>query len=81
MTRSAAIAVLNGVLAAPVTRTVRNIPTEVSLGPDDGMPTECAASFDNLRVVPKSYLVDRLCVLDAARLAEACAALRAAVDC
>lgn len=81
MTRSAAIAVLNGVLAAPVTRTVRNIPTEVSLGPDDGMPTECAASFDNLRVVPKAYLVDRICVLDPARLPEACAALRAAVDC
>lgn len=81
MTRSAAIAVLNGVLAAPVTRTVRNIPTEVVLGPDDGMPEECAASFDNLRVVPKAYLVDRLCALDATRLAEACAALRASVDC
>jgi mRNA interferase MazF len=81
MTRSAAIAVLNGVLAAPVTRTVRNIPTEVALGPDDGMPEECAASFDNLRVVPKAYLVDRVCALDATRLAEACAALRASVDC
>jgi mRNA interferase MazF len=81
MTRSAAIAVLNGVLAAPITRTVRNIPTEMALGPDDGMPTECAASFDNLRVVPKAYLVDRVCVLEADRLAEACAALRAAVDC
>jgi mRNA interferase MazF len=81
MTRSAAIAVLNGVLAAPITRTVRNIPTEMALGPDDGMPTECAASFDNLRVVPKAYLVDRVCVLEADRLGEACAALRAAVDC
>jgi hypothetical protein len=48
-----------------VTRTVRNIPTEVSLGPDDGRPTECAASFDNLRVVPKAYLVDRVCAIDA----------------
>jgi mRNA interferase MazF len=81
MTRSAAISVLNGVVTAPVTRTVRNIPTELPLGPDDGMPTECAASFDNLRVVPKAYLVDRLCILNTARLAEACAALRAAVDC
>jgi mRNA interferase MazF len=81
MTRSAAIVVLNSVLVAPVTRTARNIPTEVSLGPDDGMPTECVASFDNLRVVPKACLVDRVCVLDAVRLAEACAALRAAVDC
>lgn len=81
MTRTAAIPVLNGVLAAPVTRTVRNIPTEVPLGRDDGMPTECAASFDNLRVVPKTHLVNRICALGSARLAEACTALHAAVDC
>ena len=81
MTRSAAIPVLHNVLAAPITRTVRSLPTEVRLGPDDGLPTKCAASFDNLRVVPKAYLVERLCSLDATRLIEACAALRAAVDC
>ena len=81
MTRSAAIPVLHSVLAAPVTRTVRNMPTELVLGPDDGMPTDCAASFDNLRVVPKAYLVDRLCTLLPMRLVEACRALRAAVDC
>jgi mRNA interferase MazF len=51
MTRSAAIPVLHNLLAAPVTRTVRNIPTELQLGSDDGMPSECAASFDNVRIV------------------------------
>jgi mRNA interferase MazF len=81
MTRSAAIPVLHSLLAAPVTHTVRNIPTEVSLGPDDGMPTECAASFDKLRVVPKAYLVDRICALRFTRLVEACTALCIAVDC
>jgi mRNA interferase MazF len=81
MTRSAAIPVLNTVLAAPITRTVRGIPTEVRLRVDDGMPTDCAASFDNLRVVPKAYLVDRVCSLDSTRMIEACRALRAAVDC
>ena len=81
MTRTAVIPVLNNVLAAPVTRTIRNIPTEVLLGPDDGMPTECAASFDNLLVVPKSHLVERVCALDAIRLIDACRAARAAVDC
>lgn len=81
MTRSAAIPVLHNVLAAPVTRTVRGLPTEVPLGFDDGMPAECAATFDNLRVVPKAYLVDRVCALDPARMLEACHALRAAVDC
>ena len=81
MTRSAAIPVLQNLLAAPITRTVRDIPTEVHLGPDDGMPSDCAPSFDNLRVVPKAYLVDRICALDPIRVVEACRALRAAVDC
>ena len=81
MSRSAAIPVLNSVLAAPVTRTVRGIPTELPLSPDDGIPADCAASFDNLRVVPKTNLVDYICALQPARLAEACTALRTAVDC
>ncbi len=81
MTRTAAVPVLHGVLAAPVTRTIRHIPTELVLGPDDGMPTECAASFDNLRIVAKAYLVERQCTLEPDRMVEACEAVRAAVDC
>lgn len=81
MTRSAAIPVLHSVLAAPITRTVRGIPTELALGVEDGMPQQCAASFDKLRVVPKALLVEKQCALDAIRLIEACRALRAAVDC
>lgn len=81
LTRTAAIPVLHGVLAAPVTRTVRNIPSELRLGPDDGMPVDCAASFDNLRVVAKANLVERQCTLEPVRLVEACGAVRAAVDC
>lgn len=81
MTRSGAISVLHNVLAAPITRTIRGIPTELRLGVEDGMPTECAASFDNLRVVPKAYLVERLCVIDQVLMVEACRALRVSVDC
>jgi mRNA interferase MazF len=81
MTRTAAIPVLHSVLAAPVTRTIRDIPTELRLGTSDGMPTECVASFDNLRVVAKAYLVERQCTLDPMRFTEACEALRATVDC
>ena len=81
MTRSAAIPVLHNLLSAPITRTVRHLPTELLLGPDDGMPADCAATFDSLRVVPKAYLVDRQCSLGAERMVEACVALRAAVDC
>lgn len=81
MTRSGAIPVLTSVLAAPVTRTVRGIPTELPLGAEDGMPVDCAAAFDNLRVVPKGNLTERICSLGPGRLADACAALRVAVDC
>ncbi len=81
MTRDAAIPVLTSVLAAPVTRTVRGIPTELALGRDDGMPADCAASFDNLRVIPKGNLTERICTLRPTRMAEACRALANAVDC
>lgn len=81
MTRDAAIPVLRTLLVAPVTRRVRGIPTELPLGPDDGMPEECAAGFDNLRVVPKAQLVERACALDPMRMIEACRAYRAASDC
>jgi mRNA interferase MazF len=81
MTRDAAIPVLTTLLVAPITRTIRGIPTEVSLGPDDGMPAECAASFDNLRVIPKAHLVGRVCVLGVERMADACRAAGTAIDC
>ncbi len=81
VTRNSAVPVLHSVLAVPITRTVRNIPNELRLGPEDGMPVECAASFDNLRVVPKAYLTSRQCILDQARMMDACRALRVAVDC
>ena len=81
MTRSAAIAVLHSVIVAPVTRTVREIPTELPIGRADGLPTECAASFDNLCVVPTANLIERLCILEDGKIAAACTALRNAVAC
>lgn len=81
ITRNAAIGVLNTVLAAPLTTTVRGIPTELRLGPDDGMPAECAASFDNLTVIPQASLTDHICTLDSAKLAQACVALGVATEC
>jgi len=81
VTRSDAIPVLNRIVVAPVTRTVRGIPTEVRFGPDDGLPTECAASFDNLQPINRHLLTERLGALDAARRGEICDALGALSDC
>ena len=80
VTRSEAVDVLWGIVVAPVTRTVRGIPTEVALGPDDGLPDNCAASFDNLQRISRSALTTR--VGDIAPRREAiCGALRALADC
>ncbi len=81
MTRPAAIPVLHQLVAAPVTRTIRNIPTELQMGPDDGMPQDCVASFDNLRVVSKALLIEHICTLGPDQLAQACTALRTALAC
>jgi mRNA interferase MazF len=81
LTRQAAIPVLTSVLVAPATRTIRGIPTEVTLTRDDGMPDECALSFDNLATVPKTLLTKRITLVPEARLDELCSALRAATGC
>jgi len=51
LTRDEVISLLNQVLAVPATRTIRGIPTEVALGPDQGMPSECVLSLDNVTLV------------------------------
>lgn len=80
VTRDAAIPVLGTILVAPVTRTVRDIPTEVPLGHDEGLPTPCAASFDNLQPVHKAWLTSRMGTLGP-RSHEICDALAALSDC
>lgn len=80
ITRSQAIAVLNRVVVAPVSRTVRGIPTEIALGPTEGLERDCAASFDNLQPVLRSALTERSGTLGP-RQHEICETLRALADC
>jgi mRNA interferase MazF len=81
VTRDEAIPVLTWILIAPVTRTVRAIPTEVLLGPDEGLAVDCAAAFDNLQPIRRGFLTDRLGALDPLRRTELCRALTALADC
>ena len=80
VTRSEALPVLTGVVVAPVTRTVRQIPTEITLGEAEGLHAECAASFDNLQRIHRTALTERVGDLGLRR-AQICAALRALADC
>lgn len=75
MTRDSAIGVLNSVTIAPITATIRSIPTEVVLTEDDGLPNTCAANFDNLQTVSKSNIGDRIAKLTARKMQEAASAV------
>lgn len=81
LTRDEAIPVLNQVLAAPATRTVRGIPTEVALDRSDGMPTECALALDNVASVRVSLLTTRITRLREGKMREICEALERATSC
>lgn len=64
MTRSSAIPVLTGVTVAPLTTTIRHIPTEVELFPEeDGVLDTCAANLDNLQTIAKAKIGSLLTVL------------------
>jgi mRNA interferase MazF len=75
LTRDSAIGVLNSVTIAPITSTIRSIPTEVVLTREDGLPNTCAANFDNIQTVPKNNVGDRIARLTARKMKEAAAAV------
>jgi mRNA interferase MazF len=64
MTRDSAIPVLTGLTVAPLTTTIRDIPTEVVLHPEiDGVLETCAVNLDNLQTIPKANIGSLVTVL------------------
>jgi mRNA interferase MazF len=77
-TRDEVIPALNNVVVvAPVTSTVREIPTCIAAGPDEGIDHDSVASFDNLAAVPKSVLTTRVGSLGLTGRQQICDALTA----
>src|SRR5438105_4097172 len=56
LTRSSALDFLHETTVAPITRAIRDIPTEVILTTEDGMPEECAINLDHVQTVSKNKL-------------------------
>lgn len=81
MSRSRIARLLHSVIAAPVTSTVRDIPTEVALSKAEGLVRDSVANFDSLQLVSRSSLIRRVGLLGDVKLADACRALRYAVGC
>ncbi|MFN0062219.1 MAG: type II toxin-antitoxin system PemK/MazF family toxin [Myxococcaceae bacterium] len=70
LSRTPAFLYLSKVLVAEVTTTIRNIPQEVRLGRTEGLRHPCVANFDNLHVVSKASLVERVGRLEPRRVHE-----------
>ena len=81
VTRSDAVSVLTWLVVAPITRSARHIPTEVVLGESHGLAVDCAASFDNLQPIRRSFLTTRVGRLGVEETNEICRALAALADC
>jgi mRNA interferase MazF len=76
LTRDSAISFLSGITVAPITSTVRDIPSEVYLTPEmDGVLTPCAVNLDNIQTVPKHKIGALLAKLSTARMGEMDSAL------
>ncbi len=79
VTRDTAIPVLNQIVVALVTGTVRGLPAEVPLGPEHGLARECVVNCDNLFTIPKRALGRRRGTLGPAETARLDEALQVAL--
>ena len=79
LTRNSAIPLLNALTVAPLTTTLRNIPTEVFLSPADGLLADCAVNLDHIQTVPKTQLGALIKSLPFDRMTEVQAAIRFAL--
>lgn len=70
LTRDSAIGILNTVTVAPITSTMRGIPTEVFLDRADGVSSNCAVNLDHIQTIPKNKVGTLLTTLSGHRMAE-----------
>lgn len=80
ISRDQANQVMQRVMVAPVTRTLRRAPSQLPVGDAEGLPVESVANFDDLVSVPKAMLVRHIGSLGP-RSFELCVALRGMADC
>jgi mRNA interferase MazF len=80
LTRDSVLEYLGEVTVAPITTTVRNIPSEVFLSKADGMPRECAINCDHLQTVSKGKLGTLITSLPKEKMAEVGRSIRFALN-
>ena len=80
LTRDSVLEYLGEVTIAPVTSTVRDIPSEAFLSTVDGMPKDCAVNCDHLQTVSKGKIGSLITSLPRTKMLEVGRAIRFALD-
>ncbi|MGM0788333.1 MAG: type II toxin-antitoxin system PemK/MazF family toxin [Thermodesulfobacteriota bacterium] len=80
LTRNSVLEYLGEVTIAPVTSTVRDIPSEVFLSKADGMPGDCAVNCDHLQTVSKGKIGSLITSMPSSKMADIGHAIRFALD-
>ena len=80
LTRNSALEYLGEITVAPVTTTIRNIPSEVFLSKVDGMPRDCAVNCDHLQTVSKGKIGSLITSLTSAKMDDVGRAICFALD-
>ena len=75
LTRDSAIGYLSNVTVAPITTTIRQTPSAVHLGPEDGLPADCVVSLHNVQTVTQARVGTLIAVLAESKMAQVEAAL------
>jgi len=70
LTRNSVIEYMHEVTVAPVTSAIRDIPSEVLLGPEEGMTKSCAINCDHIQTIPKAKLAGLITTLPASKISE-----------
>lgn len=80
LTRDSVLDYLGEVTIAPITTTVRDIPSEVLLSRHDGMKKDCAINFDHIQTVSKRKIGGLITTLSLDKLDEVRMAIKFALD-
>jgi mRNA interferase MazF len=82
LTRDPVAARIQSVVVAALTRTRRDLVSELALSADDdGLPTDCVVNFDNVHTLPRDVFRRRVASLSEVRMGQVCRTMRDAIGC
>ncbi len=68
LTRNSILEYLGEVTIAPITSTIRNIPSEVFLSRKDGLRKDCTVNCDHIQTVSKGRIGSLITILSAEKI-------------